>query len=233
MSTPTAVRTDFSKIETVDTAALDWISSPAGGVDRKPLDRIGGEVARATSLVRYAPGSDFPTHVHSGGEEFLVIEGVFSDQHGDFGPGTYVRNPVGTSHAPRSAAGCVILVKLWQFQEGDTAPVRIDTGSADWQAAGQGVERLHLHHYRGEHVAMLRLAGGGEDEISGDSGGAEIYVFEGALELDGEILPKGGWARFPAGADVTLSAPDAAVVYLKTGHLKGPITGPDASTIRA
>jgi len=227
MTTPTAIRNDFSRIELVDTAAMEWIASPSGGVDRKPLDRIGGEVARATSLVRYAPGSDFPSHVHAGGEEFLVVEGIFSDQHGDYGPGTYVRNPVGTSHAPGSRDGCVILVKLWQFQDGDTAPVVIDTAAAGWQAVGQGIERLQLHRFKSEKVALLRFANGGSIGLPEEIGGVEIYVLDGKLQAGRQMLAKGGWARYPAGMAVTLSAPDAATIYIKTGHLEGPITGPD------
>jgi len=226
LTTPTAIRTDFSKLEIVDTGHMEWIASPSGGVDRKPLDRIGGEVARATSLVRYAPGSDFPSHTHNGGEEFLVVDGVFSDQHGDYDTGTYVRNPVGTSHAPGSRDGCVILVKLWQFQDGDTTPAVIDTAAADWLQVGDGVERLQLHRYREEDVTMLRLSGGAATTLAEDAGGAEIYVVDGAVELDGETLPRGGWARSPAGNVVKLSAPDKATVYIKTGHLKGKIQGP-------
>ena len=75
------------------------------GVDRRPLDRIGEEVARATSIVRYAPGSRFSAHTHGGGEEFIVLDGVFQDEHGDYPPGTYVRNPPGTRHTPGSEPG--------------------------------------------------------------------------------------------------------------------------------
>jgi hypothetical protein len=227
MSMPTEIRTDFARVEIVDTGRMQWIASPAGGVDRKPLDRIGGEVARATSLVRYAPGSDFPTHVHSGGEEFLVLEGVFSDEHGDFGPGTYVRNPVGTSHAPRSREGCVILVKLWQFQAGDTAPVAIDTVAADFETIEQDVERLQLHRYGKEDVAMLRLSAGATWTIPADAGGAELYICDGELEANTTTVPQSGWARFPSGRDIALSAPRGATVYLKTGHLAGPIVRPN------
>ena len=83
------------------------------GVDRRMLDRVGGEVARATSIVRYAEGSSFPEHTHSGGEEFIVRDGGFQDEHGDFPAGTYVRKPAGTHHIPRSEPGCTIFVKLW------------------------------------------------------------------------------------------------------------------------
>ena len=50
-----------------------WCASPESGVLRHRLDRIGGEVARATSVVRYAPGASFARHVHGGGEEILVV----------------------------------------------------------------------------------------------------------------------------------------------------------------
>jgi anti-sigma factor ChrR (cupin superfamily) len=78
---------DFSKRAVVHAATLAWTASPVPGVERRMLDRIGDEVARATSIVRYAPRSCFPPHVHGGGEEFLVLEGVFQDEHGDFPAG--------------------------------------------------------------------------------------------------------------------------------------------------
>ena len=93
---------------------LEWIASPMAGVDRRMLDRIGAEVARATTIVRYAEGSRFSEHTHSGGEEFIVLEGIFQDEHGDYHAGTYVRNPPTTAHTPRSEMGCTIFVKLCQ-----------------------------------------------------------------------------------------------------------------------
>jgi len=121
------INADFSKTVTVRPGDVDWVASPLPGVDRKMLDRIGDEVARATSIVRYAPKSSFSPHTHDMGEEFLVLDGVFSDAAGDFGPGSYVRNPPGSSHAPWSEDGCTIFVKLRQFDESDLETVRIDT----------------------------------------------------------------------------------------------------------
>ena len=123
---------DFSKHAVVLPGDVDWVASPLPGVERIMLDRIGDEVARATSIVRYAAGSRFDAHEHARGEEYLVLDGVFSDQDGDHGPGAYVRNPPGTRHAPWSVEGCTIFVKLRQFQEGDGAQVVIDTATADW-----------------------------------------------------------------------------------------------------
>ena len=124
---------DFLQRVAVHAAQLPWTPSPMAGVHRRMLDRIGDEVARATSIVRYAPHSHFSPHTHGGGEEFLVLDGVFSDEHGDFGPGTYVRNPPGSRHTPGSAKGCTILVKLRQMDPDDQEHVRIDTTTAAWQ----------------------------------------------------------------------------------------------------
>ena len=94
------INADFTKRAVVRPDDVDWIPSPMAGVERKMLDRIGEEVARATSIVRYAPDSYFEEHTHGGGEEFFVLDGVFSDQYGDYPAGTYVRNPIGTKHRP-------------------------------------------------------------------------------------------------------------------------------------
>ncbi|MEM9127911.1 MAG: cupin domain-containing protein, partial [Pseudomonadota bacterium] len=115
---------DFSSRVAVLSEQLEWQASPMQGVDRRMLDRIGGEVARATTIVRYAPGSKFSAHTHTGGEEFIVLDGVFQDEHGDFPAGTYVSNPPTTSHTPGSEPGCIIFVKLWQFDMDDRTQFR-------------------------------------------------------------------------------------------------------------
>ena len=121
------INADFTQRVVIPTETMPWIPSPQAGVERRMLDRIGGEVARATSLVRYAPQSRFSAHEHGGGEEFLVLEGVFSDEHGDYPAGVYVRNPVGSRHTPRSEPGCTMLVKLHQFRPGDSRRVVLDS----------------------------------------------------------------------------------------------------------
>ncbi|MBM5816770.1 MAG: hypothetical protein FJ083_09355 [Cyanobacteria bacterium K_Offshore_surface_m2_239] len=105
---------DLSQRALLDTNALAWTPSPMAGVERRMLDRCGEEVARATSLVRYAPGSRFERHVHGGGEEILVLEGILSDEHGDYAAGTYLRNPAGSSHpAPSHCRGCRDRIGDW------------------------------------------------------------------------------------------------------------------------
>lgn len=214
---------DFSQAVVQTAAEASWVPSPLPGVTRRMLDRVGGERARATSVVRYAPGSSFSRHVHGGGEEFLVLEGVFSDENGDCPAGYYVRNPPGTAHAPHSQGGCVIFVKLWQFAADDLRPVHIDTNSnRGWQrkAAG-GVDSLPLHEHRGVRTQLLRCAPGVpvSPALLGETG-AEIYLLDGALAEGGAIHAPGTWLRFPEAAVPTLNAgPQGARLYVKTGAI--------------
>lgn len=176
-----------------------WAPSPASGVERRMLDRIGGEVARATSIVRYAPNSGFPEHRHEGGEEFFVLDGVFSDAQGDYGPGFYVRNPPGTAHAPWTVPGCLLFVKLRQMHADDRASLRIDTARHPWPPAVNRLARLPLYQGVGEEVALYRLGTGAElDLAAGD--GLEALVIDGALDDADDAYETGDWLRLPGGA---------------------------------
>lgn len=192
------------------------------GVERMMLDRIGDEVARATSLVRYAPGSTFSAHVHGGGEEFLVLEGEFGDEHQVYPAGTYVRNPIGTSHTPRVGdQGCVIFVKLQQFEQDDRAQLVIDTRSADW-APGlvPGLQVLSLHDFEHEQVALVRWAADTEFNSHTHWGGEEVLVLEGTFYDEHGEYPAGSWIRSPHQSRHTpYTLADGALIYVKVGHL--------------
>jgi hypothetical protein len=212
---------DFTLRAAVHGGAIPWVASPTPGVDRRMLDRIGDEVARATSIVRYAPASRFPAHTHGGGEEFLVLDGVFQDEHGDFPAGTYFRNPPTSRHSPGSDTGCVILVKLWQFDGADRTQVRIDTARLELfpDPARPGVEAASLFRDGHETVRLERWLPGREIRIDA-RGGAELFVLEGGFEEGGESFGPHGWLRLPAGADGRARVgPDGARVWIKTGHL--------------
>src|SRR5918995_6414183 len=127
------INADLRQRAVVHSDELPWVDSPLPGVQRRMLERDGEEVARATSIVRYAPDSHFSAHTHGGGEEFLVLDGVFQDEHGDYPAGSYVRNPPTTRHTPGSEPGCVIFVKLWQFDPTDRTEVRIEIGKTAFQ----------------------------------------------------------------------------------------------------
>src|SRR5262249_40058888 len=156
------INADFSRRVAVHAARLPWVPSPMAGVERRMLDRIGDEVARATSIVRYAPGSRFSAHTHDGGEGFFVLEGRLPDEHGDFAAGSYVRNPPTSRLTPRSATGCVLFVKLWQFDPTDQKEVEIHTDTRAYEAAAQrdGVASLALFRDDSEDVRLERWTPG-------------------------------------------------------------------------
>lgn len=214
------LRADFSLRGFVSTSSEPWTASPMPGVERRMLDRVGGEVARATSIVRYAAGSRFSAHTHDGGEEFLVLDGVFSDASGDFGAGCYVRNPPGSSHAPWSAEGTVIFVKLRQFHPDDTTRVVIDSAAAEWSPGEtSGCRVLALHQFGSERVRLLRCDPGARFDPQTHAGGSEMFVLDGSIGDERGRYRRGDWLRCPPGTTQTLVSDDGCLVYLKTGHL--------------
>lgn len=215
------INAKFDEFIAIDTKTMDWVPSPMAGVDRRMLDRIGDEVARATSIVRYAPGSHFSEHTHSGGEEFIVLDGVFQDEHGDYPAGTYVRNPVGTHHIPRSDEGCTIFVKLWQFDPADQDQLAVDLNSAnlDIVHGEPGVSRLVLSDRPDE---LVRLEEWQSDTVRrfGEDGGAELLVLSGEIALEGEIFGKHSWIRIPVDDHREIGrGAGGARVWIKTRHL--------------
>ncbi len=211
---------DLSVPAMVDSESLEWSASPMPGVERRMLEREGDEVARATSLVRYAHGSAFSPHTHGAGEEFLVLEGVFSDETGDFPAGFYVRNPPGSRHTPSSAPGAVILVKLRQMPPEETLPVRLDTRAAAlWRSGATGLDSAVLFEAPWERVDLLRFAPGAANLRDVWPRGVEFFVVEGKLTVDGSPRRAGSWLRYPPGSTVSIAAESGALVYRKSGHL--------------
>ncbi|MEL7012217.1 MAG: cupin domain-containing protein [Pseudomonadota bacterium] len=209
---------DFDARVVVHSQDLEWLASPMPGVHRRMLDRIGDEVARATTIVRYAPGSQFSEHTHTGGEEFIVLDGVFQDEHGDFPAGTYVRNPPTTAHTPGSEKGCTIFVKLWQFDMDDRTQFR-KTMEDELADAKDGVASALLHQDGRETVTFHKLDAGATLEIN-DAGGTEVLVLSGRVTDGADTLDEGGWLRLPDGQALSARAgEDGATVWVKTGHL--------------
>lgn len=210
---------DFTARALVEPVPDKWVPSPLPGVERLMLDRIGDEVARATSLVRYAPRSRFEPHMHHMGEEFLVLDGIFSDEAGDYPAGTYVRNPPGSEHAPWSRDGCTIFVKLRQFDLQDRMRVVRDTAvTGGWFTLDDGTSELLLHRFGREEVCLLRLPVDAKWKPS-RSGGTELLVLSGRVMLDRVSLGPWTWMRLPGGDRPILRAEEDARLYLKSGHL--------------
>ena len=226
------INADFDQRAVVHGTQIDWVASPMPGVDRRMLDRIGNEVARATSIVRYAPGSRFSPHVHTGGEEFLVLDGVFQDEHGDFPAGSYVRNPPESKHTPSSEPGCIILVKLWQFDLQDRTEVKLRSDQLKYQAAPgrDRVETALLHRDAREEVRLERWAPRAPIALHAE-GGLELFVLSGSFAEGGETFDRWSWLRLPHGASLSATVgPHGAHVWLKHGHLRYAAAPPSPET---
>lgn len=228
----TTLNADFSQRVVLRPEDRRWQPSPLAGVERQPLDRIGGEVARATSIVRYAPDSYFKPHGHGGGEEILVLDGVFSDEHGDYPAGSYLRNPPGSAHTPYSKPGCVLFVKLWQFAPDDDQTLRVNTRDEGWQPGlvpGLSVRELHAH--AGVHTALVRWAPQTRFQLHTHPGGEEILVLEGVFRDELGAYPAGTWLRNPPfSRHQPYTGAEGALIYVKTGAIGAPgIPLPDAA----
>lgn len=219
------VNHDLSLRALVTANEYEWVSSPQSGVHRVMLDRVGAEQARATSIVRYDAGSDFPAHSHPDGEEILVLEGVFSEGDQHYPAGWYLRNPPGSSHQPSSKSGAKIFVKLRQMAAEDTQRVRINTLEAScWQQL-QGREICLLYQSAHELVRLESLTAG--EPIFSDElvAGAELLVLGGEITEGAGNYSTGSWLRLPAGTLTELvSGKSGALLYIKTGHLAGQKT---------
>lgn len=214
------IRADFAERVVVRFGDEAWVPSPQPGVDRLMLDRIGEEVARATSLVRFAPGSFFPFHEHGGGEEVFVLDGIFEDEHGTYPAGTYLRDPVGTSHRPFTEEGCILFVKLWQFAQGDMKRKVIDTRRRTFEpTARPGLEKQALHEFAGGTTSIERLAPGFSETRETHQGGEEILVLEGSLRTPCGEWPQGSWLRDPGGGTWEIVTEGGCTLLVTTGHL--------------
>ena len=185
---------DLRQRVAVDTAALAWDASPSGTVWRKPLYRVGGEDGPVTSLVRYAPGGSFRPHAHPEGEEILVLDGVFADEHGDYPAGTYLLNPDGSHHAPRSDVGCLLFVRLRQYPGADRPQIVLDTTTGSW-APGPTPGAARPRHPDGE----------------------ELFVLEGTVQDEEGIAGPGYWLRYPPGDAGGFRSATGCRLYVRVG----------------
>jgi anti-sigma factor ChrR (cupin superfamily) len=214
------INDDFTRPVIVHAARQEWVASPAAGVDRRMLFRIGDEKARATSIVRYAPGSAFPRHTHTGGEEFVVLDGVFQDEHGDYPAGSYIRNTPGTSHVPASKDGCTIFVRLWQFRADDQAQTVRQPGEGQRVAARAGAAAATLLFDDGHEEVRFEDWQPEANVTVENTKGLELLLVRGGLRVGKETLEPQAWVRLPPGMalDAQVSR-EGARVWIKRGPL--------------
>jgi anti-sigma factor ChrR (cupin superfamily) len=211
---------DLSKRVALISTELPWQPSPAKGVHRRLLARDGGEEARATSIVRYEAGAVFPSHAHPQGEEIVVLEGEFADEYGVYPAGTYIKNPHGTTHAPRSIAGCTLFVKLRQLDDGDSEQLVIRPTDRRWSPGlVRGLEVFGLNQFGTTHTALVRWAPGTFFNKHQHYGGEEIFVLEGTFQDEYGDYPSGTWIRSPHMSVHQPYSEQGCVIFVKVGHL--------------
>ncbi len=215
----TNLNMDFSLPVVIPAEDMRWSPSPMPGVERLRLERQNAESGHTTSIVRYAPGSSFSRHVHTGGEEYLVLDGTFSDNTGDFGEGFYVRNPPGSSHQPHCDDGCTIFVKLCQMQREGEPQVAINTQEMAWQQKAAGWQVKPLFENDAETVQYNQLQPEFKSESGRFPGGIEILLVSGDLRINGRHLNPRSWARYPASVEVALATTYGCVFWSKQNHL--------------
>ena len=216
------INTDFSKYVVMDTQAMDWEASPSGTVWRKSLYREGGEFGPVTSIVKYDAGGKFRTHAHPQGEEILVLEGEFCDDHGRYPQGTYLLNPDGTAHAPFSDIGCTLFVRLRQY-DGDNRPQKnIQTQQAEWRPGlvkGLSVLPLYSQPDHPESMALVRWEPDTYFQRHPHPGGEEILVLEGTFEDEHGVYPQGTWIRGPHMSVHQPYSKEGCLIYVRVGGL--------------
>lgn len=203
----------------VNSASSTWLPSPAKGVKRLVLEREGGEkTLRATSIVAYDPNSKFAPHQHPMGEEFFVLTGTFSDELGDYPAGTYVRNPPNSSHQPFSNEGCMIWVKLQQFEASDSQHVVIDTNKLQENIVSNGLSRKVLFDQY-ETVEMVTAESDTTIPQAWFESGLEILVLSGQLTKGDQSFKHGNWLRIAAGETHNISVALSSKLIVKRDHL--------------
>ena len=213
------INADYSQRVVINHHDLPWIPSPESGVERRMLERTGGEVAKATSVVRYQPGSKFRTHTHEFGEEILVLDGVFSDEAGDHPAGTYIMNPPSSSHAPHSQTACTLFVKLRHLGVDTSEREVVDTQTAPWYPGMvPGLSVMPLMR-QGSGSTLVRWAPQTYFNPLRHYCGEEIFVVDGVFEDEHGRYQSGTWIRSP---HMSLHQPfskEGCTIFVKTGHL--------------
>ena len=215
---------DISQRVVIKTQDMDWQKSPSKGVWRKPLAREEAERGHATSVVRFEPGSIFAAHEHPGGEEIMVLEGVFSDETGDYSAGSYIRNPIATKHTPYTKEGCVLLVRLNQFQTGDVEQINTNTRQTEWYAGYGDLKVKPLHEFNGTSTALVHWPAGTHFLPHVHAGGEEIFVLSGEFIDEHGRYPTGSWIRSPHMSKHDPHVDVDTTILVKVGHLHASLS---------
>ncbi|MEC9347897.1 MAG: cupin domain-containing protein [Pseudomonadota bacterium] len=208
----------------VDTTLMDWQPSPSPGVWRKRLELVGdSEKGMVTSVVKFAPGAQFSDHAHPLGEEVLVLDGTFADEHGTYPRGSFTLLPTGSRHHPVTPEGCTLFVKLCQYSGADRPTKRLDsTDAAAWIQTGPGRRIFPVFNEDKwpEKIYLARLDPGVRIPLHDHAaGGEELFVIEGSLADENGHYRAGTWLRFAPGSEHAPYTDTGCLLYVKIGHM--------------
>jgi anti-sigma factor ChrR (cupin superfamily) len=209
----------FDQKVVIDTDLMEWQGSPSEGVWRKPLAREEAERGHATAVVKFEAGMSFSPHDHPLGEEILVLEGTFSDEHGDYPAGSYIRNPEGYRHKPFSKEGCTIFVKLHQFQDQDLETLRVNINQTEWLPGQGNLQVMPLHSFGVEHTALVKWPANEVFQPHRHFGGEEVFVLSGTFIDEHGSYSQHHWIRSPHLSQHHPRVEEETVIWVKTGHL--------------
>jgi len=210
---------DFTQFACSHVSDQNWINSPVDGVSRMPLEREFAEHGHTTSFVIFSPDSYFPAHTHPMGEEIVVLEGVFSDEFGDYPAGTYLRNPPNSTHSPFTKHGCKLFVKLDQFNKNDTSRIVLPPHDRKWLQGHGNLKVLSLHEFETQHTALVFWPANEKFVEHQHLGGEEIVVLSGQFCDETGCYDKGAWLRNPHLSKHTPFVKQETLIFVKTGHL--------------
>lgn len=213
------INSDISQRVVIQQAALPWIDSPSAGVQHRVLERGADDAARATMVIKFAPGSSLHGACEFG-EEIVVLDGVLTDELGSYKKGDYLKNPPGSSHAYESAEGCTLFVKRQHLEIEEDQRILVQTESRPWyQGLVDGLSVMPLSEFATRHTALVRWAQGTKFNAHRHFGGEEIYVLDGVFADEFGKYPAGTWMRSPHLSAHCPYSMEGCTILVKTGHL--------------
>jgi anti-sigma factor ChrR (cupin superfamily) len=218
-SKPMPINMNFNQVAISRPQDQHWERIEVDGISRVYLEHSPGEPGHASSLVEFSPGVSFAHNEHVAGEEAYVLEGVFSDEYGDYPAGTYLRNPPGSSHAPFSREGCKLFVKINQFQAGDNERIVIRPDERQWQPGIGNLRVAALHVFGTESTALVHWPANEHFQLHRHYGGEEILVLEGTFRDEHGDYPAGSWIRSPHMSQHNPYVREETLIMVKVGHL--------------
>lgn len=204
------MNSDYEKKVFIDTNDLSWENQEQRGVYKKILSCKESE---ETSLIKFEPDTTLNSKGKINSVEIFVLEGVYTNQFGDFEKGTYMYLPQEDEGKVQSKTGCVIFRKTNHFD--DAQDIIVDTTSTQWQPGQGNLQVMPL----GSQGALVKWPKDERFVPHRHWGGEEIFVLDGIFMDEHGKYPKGSWVRSPHMSEHYPFVEEETIIFVKTGHL--------------